>query len=84
MSNNTNWKRLVEKTQASTFVLPAGWTSRDDMAEQLECSTDRVRVLMAPALKTQVVETKVFPVWDSVTKKVLRVTAYREVPKKTP
>lgn len=77
---STNWKSFVETSHAKTYVLPTGWDSRDDIAEQLECSADRVRCLLAPALKAGTVETNVFPVWDEVTKKVVRVTAYRKVP----
>lgn len=72
-----NWKQLVESQNAKSYVLPAGWSSRDEIAEQLECSTDRVRVLLAPGLKTGAVETGVFPVWCATTKRVIRVTAYR-------
>ena len=76
---NTNWKRIVEKTQAETYILPPGWTGRDEVAEQLGCSPDRVRLLMVPAIKARDVEARVFPVWDPVTKRVQRVTAYHEI-----
>jgi hypothetical protein len=76
---NNNWKSLVEKQNAKSFVLPPGWDSRDDIAEQLECSVDRVRLLLAPGLKTGVIESGIFPVWDGTTKRVNRVTAYRRI-----
>lgn len=79
---STNWKRLVEKSQSETYVLPPGWSSRDTVAEQLGCSPDHVRVVMAPAIKARTVETKPFPVWDPITKRVVRVIAYREIPQK--
>jgi hypothetical protein len=79
---NTNWKKLVEKSQAETYVLPAGWSARDDVAEQIGCSPDNVRNVMQAAIKARTVETQVFPVWDSVTKRIARVTAYRELPQK--
>jgi hypothetical protein len=75
-----NWKTLVEAQNAKSYVLPAGWDSREKIAEQLECSTDRVRVFLAPAIKSGVIETGVYPVWDNVTKRVIRVTAYRRKP----
>jgi len=73
-----NWKSIVEKNQAKTFVLPAGWDSRAKIAEQLVCSDDQVGRLLNPMVKAGTIEVKVFPVWDPATKRVMRVTAYRE------
>jgi predicted ArsR family transcriptional regulator len=73
-----NFKRIVESSNAKTYVLPEGWTPREKVAEQLECSPDRVGQHLAPAIKEGTVEVKIFPVWDKITKKVVRVTAYRE------
>ena len=77
-----NWKTHVEQQSAKTFVLPAGWDSREKIAEQLECSPDRVRLLLAHGIKNGEIETNVFPVWDKITKRVNRVTAFRSNPKK--
>ena len=79
-----NWKSLVEAQNRKTYVLPQGWDSRDKIAEQLECSVDNVRVLLAPAIRAKSVEVQQFPVWDDITKKVLRVTAYRKRPENGP
>lgn len=76
----TNWKTLVEANNAKTYVLPEGWDTKEKVAEQLECSEDRVRLLLAPALKNGTVEAGTFPLWDDVTKRVVRVTAYRRIP----
>lgn len=73
-----NWKNFVEESHAKAYKLPQGWDSRDTIAEQLDCSVDNVRRLLAPALKAGTIETAVFPVWDDVTKKIIRVTAYRK------
>lgn len=72
-----NWKQLVEAQNKKTYVLPAGWDSRDKIAEQLECSVDNVRILLGPAIRNKTVEVQQFPIWDDITKKVIRVTAYR-------
>lgn len=72
-----NWKSLVEAQNRKTYVLPPGWDSRDKVAEQLECSVDNVRVLLAPAIRAKAVEVQQFPVWDDIIKKVVRITAYR-------
>ena len=77
-----NWKTHVETQSAKLYVLPPGWDSREKIADQLECSPDRVRVQLAPGLKAGTIEMNVFPVWDKVTKRVIRVTAYREKPEK--
>jgi hypothetical protein len=74
-----NWSNLVEKSQAKTYVLPEGWDSREKVAEDLGCSADAVRRVLAPAIKAKEVITSVFPVYDKVTKRVVRVTAFKEV-----
>ena len=77
-----NWKTHVEKLSAKNYVLPEGWDSREKVAEQLDCSEGRVRVALAPGIKAGELETAVFPVWDPVCKRVVRVTAYRQKPAK--
>lgn len=76
-----NWKNYVEKMNATKYVLPEGWDSREAVAEQLGCSLDRVNEHLKPGIQAKEVEVKAFPVWDSVTKRILRVTAYRFVSK---
>ncbi len=70
----------MEKDSAKRYRLPDGWTSKEDIAEQMGCSEDRVRLNLAPAIKDGTVESGLFPVWDDVAKRVNRVTAYREIP----
>jgi DNA-binding transcriptional regulator LsrR (DeoR family) len=74
-----NWKLLVEKSQAKNYTLPAGWDTKEKVAEKLECSEGNVNKLLASAIKSKAVEVKAFPVFDKITKKVLRLTAYRQV-----
>lgn len=74
---STNWKQIVSTNNAKTFVLPEGWDSRETVAATLECSTDRVRILLAPAIKAGEVEVKIFPVWDKITRRNVQTTAYR-------
>lgn len=75
-----NWKQLVEAQNREIYVLPPGWDSREKVADQLNCSIDNVRVLLAPSIRAKIVETQQFPVWDNITKKVIRVIAYRRRP----
>lgn len=77
-----NWKTFVETTQAKTYVLPPGWDSRDTVAEQLQCSPDAAGRLLSPAVKAGTIETQLFPVWDTVTRRLTRVTAYRKIQQK--
>ena len=74
----TNWKSFVETTQAKSYVLPQGWDTRETIAEQLGCSTDNVRKLLAPAIKSGAVEFKQLPIWDKVLKKVRSVACYHK------
>jgi hypothetical protein len=72
-----NWKNLVESENARVYVLPPGWDSREKIAEQLGCAEDSVRSRLQPAIKAGKIESGVFPVWDAVTARLIRVTAYR-------
>lgn len=76
-----NWKSILEKQNAATYSWPRGWTSRDDVAEQLECSPDRVASLLAPGIRAGTVERQDFTVWDNRLKRLVRVTGYRETGK---
>lgn len=79
-----NWKTFVETDQSKRYVLPDGWDTREAIAEQLGCSSDNVRKLLAPAVRSGSVEVKQIPLWDKVLKKVRGVAAYHHViPKNT-
>lgn len=75
----TNWKTFVETSQAKAYTLPEGWDTREKIAEDLGCSPDNVRKLLAPAIKSGAVEFKQLPIWDKVVKKVRSVACYRRV-----
>ncbi len=76
---STNWKSFTETLQSKTYKKPDGWDTREAIAEQLGCSVDNVRKLLAPAIKSGAVEFKQLPIWDAVTKKVKSVACYRKV-----
>ena len=44
--------------------------------------TRQIGLALAPGIKAGELETAVFPVWDPVCKRVVRVTAYRQKPAK--
>ncbi len=77
----TNWKTLAEKTNAKTYVLPQGWDSRAAVAQQLDCSEDKVDDHLRPALKSNQVVKQQFPVWDSTLGRKVMVVAYRDASK---
>jgi hypothetical protein len=70
-----NWKHLVNKTNASAFAWPEGWDTREEVAEQLDCSPDRVREVLAPAIRAGAVEIKDFKVWEDG--RFVRKTGFR-------
>ena len=74
----TNWKSLVEKQNAETFVLPEGWDSREDIAEQLECSPDRVDDNLRPGIKSGRFIKQSFKVWNATLKRNVMVIAYHD------
>lgn len=76
-----NWKVILEKQNAAAYAWPKGWTSRDDVAEQLECSPERVAGLLAPGVRAGTIERQDFTVWDAKLKRLVRVTGYRETGK---
>ena len=76
-----NWKSVVEKKNAEIYKLPPGWDDRDTVAIDLDCSPERVREILRPAIKAGEVEAKVFPVWDKVAKRIVSTTAYRQAVK---
>ena len=74
-----NWKTYVAAQNAKAFVLPPGWDSREDIAEQLGCAPDRVREHLQPGIAAKEIESRQFPVWDAQLGRKIAVTAYRRV-----
>ena len=76
-----NWKNYVEKQNAKTFVLPQGWDTKETIAEQLDCSVEKVDDHLRPALKSGAVIKQQFKVWDGVLGRNVMVWAYQEAAK---
>ena len=72
-----NWKNEVNRINKAAFSWPKGWSTREEIAEQLECSPDRVREVLAPGIKSGDIEVKDFQVWEDGRK--IRKTGYRKV-----
>jgi predicted transcriptional regulator len=72
-----NWKTYVEKQNAKTYVLPEGWSSKEEVAEQLGCSPDSVRDRLKPGIASGEIEAQQFKVWNEERKQIVMVMAYR-------
>ena len=79
-----NWKSFVNTDNAKRYVLPQGWTSKADIAKELECSEERVRPFLLAAIKDGTIEEKMFVVWDAGTERKVNVTAFRKITKTAP
>jgi hypothetical protein len=71
------WKSLLHKQNARHFAWPAGWDPAEVIAEQLECSPERVREHLAPSIRAGEVEVKQFTIWDSETGRKVIKTGFR-------
>ena len=77
-----NWKRIVEDHSKKAYKWPKGWDSRETIAEQLECSPERVAEILSRAIKDGEVEKKPIAYWDDNLKKKVIAIGYRQVEKK--
>jgi hypothetical protein len=72
-----NWKKHVHKQNAKHFAWPAGWDTSEVIAEQLECSPERVREHLAPSIRSGEIEVKSFTIWDSETERKIVKVGFR-------
>lgn len=72
-----NWKTTVSKLNEKHYAFPKDWDTREKIAQELECSTDRVDKLLAPGLKSGEIEKQQFPVWDTRLNRKMFVWGYR-------
>lgn len=61
----------------AAYSWPKGWSSREEIAEQLECSAERVREVLGPGIKAGTIEFKDFKTWEDG--RFVRRTGYRKV-----
>jgi len=71
------WKKLLHKQNARHFAWPPGWDTAEAIAEQLECSPERVREHLAPSIRAGEVEAKQFTIWDAETGRKVIKTGFR-------
>ena len=72
-----NWNRTVTEINRKRYVIPAGWDTREVVAESLECSPDRVADLLKPGIQSGEIERQEFSVWDDARRLTTRVVCYR-------
>jgi hypothetical protein len=71
------WKKLLHKQNAKHYAWPHGWDTAEEIAEQLECSPERVREHLAPSIRAGEVECKQFTIWDSESGRKIIKTGFR-------
>jgi hypothetical protein len=71
------WKKLLHKQNARHYAWPPGWDTAEEIAEQLECSPERVREHLAPSIRAGEVECKQFTIWDSESGRKVIKTGFR-------
>lgn len=72
------WQKAVDLINIEKFKIPAGWDSKEKIAEELQCSPDRVHDLLKPGLASGAFESQEFPVWDAKRRLTVRVKCYRQ------
>lgn len=78
------WLKLVTKHKVQKNVVPPGWQTREEVAEQLACHEERVNGVLKDAINAGEVEVQSFPVWIAAKRKVVPTTCYRIVGADTP
>lgn len=72
-----DWKHTVNIINRSQYSWPKGWTKKEDVAAQLDCSTERLDTVLAAGLKSGKIEKRQHPVWDEENGRKLLVWGYR-------
>lgn len=73
-----SYRNIVEKINRDKYSIPSGWDTREKVAEELECSVERVTEILSDAIKAGMIETAKFPVWNPATRQKVMVTCYRK------
>lgn len=70
-----NWQTLARKTNS----LPAGWSSADEIATELDCEPNEVPKILAASIRDNLVEKQTFPHWQPGSRQLLFQTGYRKI-----
>ncbi len=74
----TNWLNVTNRINSDRFQIPAGWETKEQVAESLQCDPKRVADLLKPGIETGHIERKQFPMWIEARRLVEQVVCYRE------
>lgn len=72
------WQKAIDKINADKYRIPEGWDTKEQIAEELQCSPDRVHDLLKGGVASGDFEAKEFPVWDAKRRMTVRVRCYRQ------
>ena len=72
-----NWIKTVATINREKYTIPDGWDTREQVAESLECSPDRVSDILKHGIQSGQIERQDFPVWDDNRRLTTRVVCYR-------
>lgn len=75
MSNN--WSKTVSRINRDRYQIPAGWDTKEQIAEGLQCAPERVADLLKPGITLGEIERQSFPVWDDGRRMAVQVVCYR-------
>ena len=76
-----NWNRIIENSNKKAYKWPDGWDSKETIAEQLECSPERVAEHLSSAIRNGEVEKKLITCWDDALKRKVSAFGYRPISK---
>lgn len=80
----TNWKQTVSEINRKRYVIPAGWETREQVAESLQCDPAKVGDLLKPGIQSGDIERQTFQVWDDGRRMAISVPCYRIAGKDAP
>ena len=79
MRMKTDWLKTVNDINSRRFVIPPGWYTRDQVAEDLKCDPAKVGDLLKPGIDSGDIERQAFSVWDPGRRLAVSVVCYRKV-----
>ena len=73
-----NWQKAIDKINQDKYKIPVGWDSKEKIAQELQCSPDRVHDLLKSGIASGAFESQEFPVWDAKRRLTVRIRCYRQ------
>lgn len=67
------WQKAIDKINAEKYCIPHGWDTKEHIAEELQCSPERVHDMLKNGVSSGAFEAQDFPVWDAKRRMTIRV-----------